>query len=105
MQHANKMMKVLEGNFLRREFPLKSLLDFFHARLSVEHVEDGKFLFMKAVVIQSDRFLHDPVSTTLVLVTRKVRSGRILRASGREELLIKLSASVAMDSFLPHWET
>ena len=72
---SNKMMEILEAYFLWREFPLETFLDILHACLPVKHVEDGKFLFMKTIVIQPDRFLDHPVGPSLVLVSTKGEIG------------------------------
>ncbi len=66
VQHADELLQLLGADRLRREFALEALGDLVEARVAVEHLQDGEFLFLEAVILQADRILHDPVQAALV---------------------------------------
>lgn len=97
MQHSHKLLKVLERDLLRRELSLKAFFDVIQTRLTIEHAKNRVFFFMKAEIVQPDRLFDHPIRPTVIaLLLRRQIGKRIRNVKGREVLLIKLSASVAI---------
>ena len=68
VQHAQKLLQFLQGDLLRGELLLESLLDFVQAGLAVEHLEDGVFFLLEAIVLQAHRVLHHPIAAAEVVL-------------------------------------
>ena len=62
VQHAEKLLQFFQGDLLRGKFGLEALLDFVQADVPVEHLQDGVFLLLEAIVVQADGLLDDPVA-------------------------------------------
>ncbi len=77
VEHAEELLQLLQGDFLRREFILEAFLDLVQTGPAVEHLEDGVFLLLEAVVVQSDRLLHHPVRLTQVLLFARGQIGSL----------------------------
>ncbi len=96
MQHADKMLQVLQGDPLRGVILFKSVLDVLVTRIPVQHLQDRKLFFLKTKVLEPHRLLNDPVGPALIPLARIARSGRMRKGSGRRALDTRLSASVAI---------
>lgn len=70
------MLKVAEGDLLGCKTLLEAIFDLLQADVTVEQTEDEIFLVMESIILQADRFLDDPISRPLVMVTAgmKVRA-------------------------------
>ena len=50
VQHPQELLQLFQRDLLRRKLGLESLLDLVEAGRPVEHLQDGEFLFLEAVV-------------------------------------------------------
>ena len=96
VQHAQELLQLLEGDFLRGKLVLETLLDLVQAGFAVEHLQDRVFFLLEAEVVQPDRLLDDPVGAAQVVLLARDRSGRLRMGSFRAELESRLSCRVTM---------
>ena len=75
MQHADELLQVAVGHLLRREAGLESLLDLLKTRPAVQHLEDRILFLVEAEIIESHRFLDDPVRAAVVLLAARDQIG------------------------------
>ena len=61
VQHPDELPQLFHRDFLGRKELLEFNLDFVEARIAVEHLQDRVFFFLKAEVVQADRFLDHPI--------------------------------------------
>ena len=59
-----------------RKTPFKTIFDLLQAYMTVKHIQDEVFFFMKAKVLQSNRLFNHPICSTLVelTVSRQIRA-------------------------------
>jgi hypothetical protein len=75
VKHADELLQLLGADGLRRKLALEALGDFVEARLAVEHLQDRKFLFLKAEILQSHRVLHNPIQPALIAMLPRAQIG------------------------------
>ena len=75
MEHADKILQFFDADRLRRELGLELFSDFFEARLPVEHLQNGEFLFLEPKVLQPNGVFHDPIDATLVTLLARLEIG------------------------------
>ena len=68
VQHAQELLQLLQGDLLRRELGLEPVLDLVEAGLAIEHLQDGVFFVLEAIVIQPHRFLYHPVAAAQIVL-------------------------------------
>ena len=71
VKHANELLQILQGNALRCKFCLKGFPNLLKRGLSIQHIENGKLLLVKAEVVESYRFFHDPIRTPIITMTTR----------------------------------
>ena len=92
VQHAEELLQLFEGDFLRRKLGLEPLLDFVEAGCPVEHLQDGELFFLEAVVGQADRVFHHPVAAAeivLPLATGRAACGWATSGGTRQQTVLQ----------------
>ena len=96
MQHADELLQIVVRNFLGCEFVFELFFDFFQARFPIQHLQDGVFLFMKTEIVEPDRLLQHPKTAAMITMLPRAQIWPHGSFTARDELLIKLSAKVAI---------
>ena len=94
---TEELLQFFQRDLLGRELRLELVFDLVHARLAVEHLEDGELLLLEAIVVKSDRVLHYPIASSMVALAARERSGRLRILSRRAELESRLSERLTMN--------